>query len=182
MQPIAITNTVSVGKVYDALFQWHINFFREHGSGDDLEDLRRFNIPVVGETYDGLLNNIGASVLDHRHVFEAIEAATSSQTEVLEGNYGGGTAMRCHGYKGGTGTSSRIVPGRDKDYMLGVIVQANHGAKPDLKIGNVPIGEILEREEKEKGKDPEEPILPVSGKAAEGSKSRNGKTKTLSRP
>ncbi len=168
-----MTNTVSIGKVYDAIFQWSLKFFRDHGTGDDLQDLRNFSIPVVGETYDGLLNDIGASVIDQRHVFEAIEAARSmSQTEVMEGNYGGGTAMRCHGCKGGTGTSSRILEGTAKDYTLGVIVQANHGSKPDLRIGNVPVGEILEREEeKARAPVPKEPALPVSGKAAEGSKS-----------
>lgn len=152
-----------------------MRFLREHGTGDDIQDLRYFNIPVVGETYDGLLNDIGASILDERHVFEAIEAAaSSSQPKVLEGNHGGGTAMRCHGYKGGTGTSSRIVKGTAQDYTLGVIVQANHGTKPDLRIGNVPVGEILVREEEEAREQArKESTLPVSGKAAEGSKSNN---------
>lgn len=72
-------------------------------------------------------------MIDKDVVYEAIEAS-KSQTEVLEGNYGGGTAMRCHGYKGGTGTSSRIVPGVHKDSTLGVLVQANQGQKDDLRI------------------------------------------------
>lgn len=137
---------------------------------NDLEAVRRFSIPVVGETFDGLLNDISASVVDKETVYEAI-AASESQGEVLEGNYGGGTAMRCHGYKGGTGTSSRIVPGAEKDYTLGVLVQANHGQKKDLRIGNVPIGELLDREElSTKSKDTEKAqTLPVGGKAAEGS-------------
>lgn len=133
--------------------------------------MRRFCIPVVGETFDGLLNDISASVIDKETVYEAIKAS-EFQSEVLEGNYGGGTAMRCHGYKGGTGTSSRIVPGVEKDYTLGVIVQANHGQKKDLRIGNVPIGELLDREERStKSQNTEHgPPLPVGGKAAEGSK------------
>lgn len=143
---------------------------RKNGE-DDIQSLRRFCIPVVGETYDGLLNDISASVLDKDSVYTAIQAA-QSQTEVLEGNYGGGTAMRCHGYKGGTGTSSRIVPGVGRDYTVGVLVQANHGQKPDLRIGNVPIGELLIAEEakaKENAAMTDSP-LPVGGKAAEGSK------------
>ncbi|KAK4062533.1 uncharacterized protein Triagg1_9903 [Trichoderma aggressivum f. europaeum] len=167
--PIAITNTVSVGKVYDGLFLWQMEQARKDGE-DDIESLRRFCIPVVGETYDGLLNDISASVLDKDSVYAALQVA-QSQTEVQEGNYGGGTAMRCHGYKGGTGTSSRIVPGADRDYTVGVLVQANHGQKPDLRIGNVPIGELLIAEEakaKEKAAEASSQ-LPIGGKAAEGS-------------
>ncbi|RAO69102.1 uncharacterized protein BHQ10_005114 [Talaromyces amestolkiae] len=132
--------------------------------------MRRISIPVVAETFDGLLNNISASVVDKQAVYDAIEAS-KTQTEILEGNYGGGTAMRCHGYKGGTGTSSRIVPGVDKDYTLGVLVQANHGQKDDLRIGNVPVGEFLVREEARAraASKKEETQFPRGGKAAEGS-------------
>ena len=135
--------------------------------------LRRFSIPVVGETYDGLLNDIRASVIGKEQVYAAIEAA-KTQKEVFEGNYGGGTAMRCHGYKGGTGTSSRIVPGEKHDYTVGVLVQANHGIKQDLRIGNVPIGELLSKEETsvlEEGEGTKP--LPIGGKAAEGSTYNN---------
>ncbi|KAL7952819.1 DmpA/ArgJ-like protein [Trichoderma compactum] len=149
--PITITNTVSVDKVYDGLFLWQMEQARKDGE-DDIESLRRFCIPVVGETYDGLLNDISASVLDKDSVYAAIEVA-QSQTE------------------GGTGTSSRIVPGADLDYTVGVLVQANHGQKPDLRIGNVPIGELLVAEEaKAKEKVAEASSqLPTGGKAAEGS-------------
>lgn len=164
-----MTNTVSVGKVYDALFLWQL----EQGAlaGDDeVQIMRRVSIPIVAETFDGLLNNISASVVDKQAVYDAIEAS-KTQTETLEGNYGGGTAMRCHGYKGGTGTSSRIVPGADRDYTLGVLVQANHGQKDDLRIGNVPVGEFLVREEARAraASKKEETQFPKGGKAAEGS-------------
>ncbi|KAL4868446.1 hypothetical protein BDV12DRAFT_197319 [Aspergillus spectabilis] len=160
--PIALTNTLSVGKVYDGVFLWQLEQAAESGEGD-IKTTRRMNIPVVAETYDGLLNDISASVVDKNTVYDAIEAS-KSQTEIFEGNYGGGTAMRCHGYKGGTGTSSRVVPGVERDYTLGVLVQANHGQKPDLRIGNVPVGEFLVNEEGGKvGKG-----LPVAGRAAEG--------------
>lgn len=131
------------------------------------ESLRRFTIPIVGETYDGLLNDITASIIDRDVVNEAI-AAASTQTEVQEGNYGGGTAMICHGHKGGTGTSSRIVPGDGRDYTLGVLVQANYGKKEDLRIGNVPVGALL-AESKASGLLPKQ-TLPAGGKAVEGSK------------
>ncbi|EED16317.1 conserved hypothetical protein [Talaromyces stipitatus ATCC 10500] len=165
--PIALTNTVSIGKVYDALFLWQL----EQGAlaGDnEVEVMRRVSIPVVGETFDGLLNDISASVIDKHVVYDAIEAS-KTQSDVLEGNYGGGTAMRCHGYKGGTGTSSRIVPGVDKDYTLGVLVQANHGQKDDLRIGNVPVGEFLVREEARAAAEEKGTQFPKGGKAAEGS-------------
>lgn len=175
--PIAFTNTVSVGKVYDALFRWQIGRKLEENGNDDLAAIRRAWIPVVGETFDGMLNDIQRSAVEKEHVEDAIRIAEAGeQEEVLEGNYGGGTAMKCHGYKGGTGTSSRVLPGFDsegkaKDYTLGVLVQANHGSKPDLRIGNVPVGKLLISEEKgqataafQDGK-----ALPVGGKAAEGS-------------
>ncbi|RDW72726.1 P1 family peptidase [Aspergillus mulundensis] len=164
--PIAFTNTVSIGKVYDALFAFQFSQADSLGE-NDVEAGRRMTIPVVGETFDGLLNDIRRSVIDKEVVYQAIQAA-KSQSEILEGNCGGGTAMRCHGWKGGTGTASRVIPGIDgKEYMLGVIVQANHGAKLDLRIGNVPVGELLERERREKGV--KEVRLPAAGRAAEGS-------------
>ncbi len=87
-QPIALTNTVSVGKVYDGIFLWELEQAEKSGE-DDLQAARRMNIPVVGETYDGLLNDISASVIDKNDVYAAIEAS-KTQRDVLEGNYGGG--------------------------------------------------------------------------------------------
>ncbi|KAL4952195.1 peptidase family S58-domain-containing protein [Aspergillus filifer] len=171
LTPIALTNTVSIGKVYDGLFLHNLQQAAESGE-DDISVSRRMGIPVVGETYDGLLNDISASVIDKETVYEAIKAS-ETQNEVFEGNFGGGTAMRCHGYKGGTGTASRVVPGDKRDFTLGVIVQANHGQKEDLRIGNVPVGELLKREDLEKcgevQKDDAKIKLPAAGRAAEGS-------------
>lgn len=148
--------------MYDALFLWGIEQARLRGESE-LGALRRFTIPLVAETYDGMLNDIFASAIDRDIVDEAI-AAAFTQKEVLEGNYGGGTGMISHGYKGGTGTSSRVLPGHDRDYTLGVLVQANYGKKDDLRIGNVPVGALL-TEQKTQG-----PPLPEGGKAVEGSK------------
>lgn len=169
-QPIAITNTISIGKVYDALFLWCMEQSRKRGE-DDLEALRRFTIPVVAETFDGYLNDICASVLDRDIVNEAI-AAAQHQPKVLEGNHGGGTAMICSGYKGGTGTSSRIVPGPQKNYTLGVIVQANHGQRADLRIGDVPVGRLLIDEDRRNStaENTKKTEAPEGGKAMEGSK------------
>lgn len=181
--PIAFTNTVSVGKVYDACFRWQMKDLQKGHEDDALTPLRQFGIPLVGETFDGLLNDISLSAVEKEHVDEALRIAESgSQTEVFEGNYGGGTAMMCHSYKGGTGTSSRVIPGftssgEAKDYTLGVLVQANHGMKPDLRIGNVPIGKLLIKEELAKSQEvpasqepnADGPPLPIGGKASEGS-------------
>ena len=136
-----------------------------------MEALRRFTIPIVAETFDGYLNDICASVVDREMVNEAI-AAAQRQSQVLEGNHGGGTAMICSGYKGGTGTSSRIIPGPDKAYTLGVIVQANHGGKPDLRIADVPVGRLLIEEDCKKSDEEsrKKPSPPEGGKAMEGSK------------
>ena len=167
MQPISITNTISVGKVYDGVFLWAAEEAHKRGE-DDLELLRHFSIPMVGETYDGYLNDICASVIDRNVVNDAI-AAAHTQTEVREGNHGGGTGMICHGYKGGTGTSSLVVPGDRRDFSVGVLVQANYGKKDDFKIGNVPIGALLIKEE-----GPNQlagfSSLPAGGKAVEGSR------------
>lgn len=167
--PIAITNTVSIGKVYDALFLWCMEQSRKRGE-NDLEALRRFTIPVVAETFDGYLNDICASVID-RDVVEKAIAAAQHQPKVLEGNHGGGTAMICSGYKGGTGTSSRVVPGPQKNYTLGVVVQANHGGRPDLRIADVPVGRLLMDEDRKRsaGEAEKKDAAPEGGKAMEGS-------------
>jgi D-aminopeptidase len=120
-------------------------------------------IPVVAETLDCILNDVTKSAVEKHHVYEAIESALSNpHPPVLEGSHGGGTGMRCHGYKGGTGTSSRIVPGRSEEetFTVGVLVQANYGWQKDLQIGGVPVGRILSQKL---------PTKPVSSKMGEGS-------------
>ena len=159
--------------MYEALFLHALEQAEKRGE-NDLEAVRRFSIPIVGETYDGYLNDIRASVIDRGVVDQAI-AAAETQVEVLEGNHGGGAGMICHGYKGGTGTSSRIIPGVDKDYVLGVLVQANYGKKEDFRVGNVPIGKLLMEEDQDEALVPggvaaaAKHELPAGGKAVEGS-------------
>ncbi len=119
--PIAITNTFSVGVVRDALVA-------------AAEDGGDWSLPVVGETWDGVLNDIAGMHVRAEHVFGALEAASSGL--VPEGAVGGGTGMISHGFKGGIGTASRLVD----EFTLGVLVQANHGRRARLQVDGVPVG------------------------------------------
>lgn len=96
---------------------------------------------MVGETYDGLLNDINAHHVRPTHVRQALRAASSGP--VAEGNVGGGTGMICHEFKGGIGTSSRITPAGTPRYTVGVLVQANYGRRDRLRINGVPVGERI---------------------------------------
>lgn len=111
--------------------------------------------PVVGETWGGGNTDIHdfKSTLNYDQVVEAIQDADQRHS-VAEGSHGGGAGMLCLGHKGGTGTSSRIVPTADpaaEDFVLGVIVQTNFGIKQMLHIGGVPVGKLLTRDEVQKG-------------------------------
>ena len=98
-------------------------------------------LPVVAETYDGWLNDINAFHVTQEHVFAALAAAQSGP--VAEGNVGGGTGMICHGFKGGTGTASRVVESVGGQYTVGALVQANYGRRQHLRVDGVPIGRKL---------------------------------------
>ena len=126
--PIAITNTHQVGVVRDALVE------HEWARHPDV----RWLLPVVAETYDGRLNDINAFHVTKEHVFAALAAAASGP--VAEGNVGGGTGMICHEFKGGIGTASRVAGTGGAVYTVGVLVQANYGSRPDLRVDGVPIG------------------------------------------
>jgi D-aminopeptidase len=119
--PIGLTSTLSVGVVRDALAS------ADTGRADD------WALAVAGETWDGTLNDIGGRHIRPEHVAAARAAASE---EVAEGNVGGGTGMICHGFKGGTGTASRLVDG----WTVGVLVQANHGARRRLAVNGIPVG------------------------------------------
>jgi D-aminopeptidase len=96
---------------------------------------------VVGETYDGFLNDIDGFHVRKEHAFAALDGATSGP--VAEGNVGGGTGMMLHRFKGGTGTASRRLAEPDGGYTVGVLVQANYGAREDLIVAGVPVGSAL---------------------------------------
>ena len=132
--PIMITNTNSVGVVRDAVLKWFIE------TGWYQEDYW-YTYPVVAETYDGLMNDIYGFHVQESHVYEALNNAKTGIIE--EGNVGGGTGMLCLGFKGGTGTSSRVVKIGDSAYTVGVLVQANFGEKRHLTISGVPVGREL---------------------------------------
>lgn len=145
--PLAMTSSVGLGKVYDAM--WHWGFKRSKEAGMSNEDImKNYGAPVIGETCDWYLNNFYVDSLQQQHVYEAFEKAKQG-AEVEEGSTGGGTGMLCSQFKGGTGTSSRVVPADTEEggYTVGVIVQTNHGLKQDLQIGGVPIGQLLIKEE-----------------------------------
>jgi D-aminopeptidase len=131
--PVALTNTHSVGVVRDALVKAEV---RERGSSDQF-----FVLPVVGETYDGLLNDINGFHVREEHVFQALQAAAGGA--VREGNVGGGTGMLCHGFKGGIGTASRVLAAERGGYVVGVLVQANYGRRDRLRVNGVAVGEMI---------------------------------------
>lgn len=132
--PITITNTHSVGMAHHATVKWMLERYRTTYNGER----PRWIMPVVAETFDGILNDINTLALCEGDVLAALDAA--SDGPVAEGNTGGGTAMITYGFKGGTGTSSRCVEIAGRPYIVGVLVQANHGQRDWLTICGVPVG------------------------------------------
>ncbi|MEO5891967.1 MAG: P1 family peptidase [Ferruginibacter sp.] len=135
--PIAITNTNSVGIVRDAVGEWCVKKF----SNNSTEDFS-FGLPVVAETWDGMLNDINGFHVKKEHVWQALDSASTGK--IKEGNVGGGTGMICYWFKGGSGTASRIFTIDAVQYTLGVFVQANFGTRKDLLISGVPVGEQIQ--------------------------------------
>ncbi len=134
-EPILLTNTHSVGAVADASISWRTE--RKYHAPDD--PFGWASLPVVAETWDGRLNDIHGRHVTEQHVIEALDNARSGP--VAEGNVGGGTGMVCHRFKGGIGTSSRVM--MDSGYTLGVLVQANYGRREDLRIAGIPVGKEM---------------------------------------
>ncbi len=135
--PILITNTGSVGIVRDATWQW----MDQHKYYTPIFKDYWFAYPVVGETYDGILNDINGQHVKKENVFAALDSARSGA--VKEGGVGGGTGMICYGFKGGIGTSSRVINKQAGGYTVGVLVQANHGGRSQLTISGVPVGKEM---------------------------------------
>ena len=134
--PILITNTSSVGTVRDAALEW-----MDKNKFYDTDQNFWYSYPLVAETYDGVLNDINGFHIKPEHVWHALETAKGGPVE--EGNVGGGTGMICHEFKGGKGTSSRIIDESLGGYTVGVLVQANYGTRKQLTIAGVPIGKEL---------------------------------------
>lgn len=131
--PICITNTHSVGAVHHGATRWMLDHY-----SDAFNEHHLWAMPVVAETYDGVLNDINGQHVTADHAIEAIESASSGIIE--EGNVGGGTGMICYEYKGGTGTSSRNINISNRSYTVGCLVQANHGMRDWLTVLGKPIG------------------------------------------
>jgi D-aminopeptidase len=135
--PIALTNTHSVGVVRDALVAVSVR-----GRGAEAP---RWSLPVVAETWDGYLNDVDGQHVRPEHVFAALDAASAGPVE--EGNVGGGTGMKAHGFKAGIGTASRRLGAEDGGHTVGVLVQANHGRRDRLMIDGVPVGREIPKGE-----------------------------------
>ncbi|MGA9497620.1 MAG: P1 family peptidase [Terriglobales bacterium] len=130
--PVMITNTHSVGVVRDAVIAWRIKKASPDADGYD------WSLPVVAETADDDLNDMNGFHVKPEHAFHALDTAHGGPVE--EGNVGGGTGMICNEFKGGIGTSSRVLPAKFGGYTVGVLVQCNYGRRSQLRIAGVPVG------------------------------------------
>ena len=134
--PIALTNTLNVPRVANGVMNWMIARYPEVGITDDTLT------PVVAECDDGRLNDIQGRHVSEADVVKALDSASSGA--VQEGTVGAGTGMVSYGFKGGIGTSSRRVSETEGGYTVGVLVNANHGRRPELVVGGVPVGRLYE--------------------------------------
>jgi D-aminopeptidase len=130
--PVMITNTHSVGVVRDAVIAWRVKKAPPDPEGYE------WSLPVVAETYDGDLNDINGFHVKPEHAWQALDSAHGGPVE--EGNVGGGTGMVCNEFKGGIGTSSRVLDAKYGGYTVGVLVQCNYGWRSQLRIAGVPVG------------------------------------------
>lgn len=133
MSPIALTNTHSVGVVRDALVA---DAVAAHAAREEF-----WALPVVGETWDGVLNDVNGLHVRAEHAGRALHDAATGP--VAEGGVGGGTGMICHGFKGGIGTASRVVSAAAGGFTVGVLVQANHGRRERLQVNGAPVGTAI---------------------------------------
>jgi D-aminopeptidase len=130
--PVMITNTHSVGVVRDAVIAWKVK------RGEPDMEGYWWSLPVVAETWDGYLNDINGFHVRPEDAWHALDVAHSGPVE--EGNVGGGTGMICNEFKGGIGTSSRVVDAKAGGYTVGVLVQCNYGARDQLRIAGINVG------------------------------------------
>ena len=139
--PILLTNTLSVGAVHDGVVRYIVKRYPDNN----------IVLPIVAECYDGGLNDISGLHVTAQHAIESIENATSGQ--VAEGSVGGGTGMRCYGFKAGIGTASRVLPPNRGGWKVGVLVNANGGRRHQLRIDGVPVGKVLDDAQQNPGRD-----------------------------
>jgi D-aminopeptidase len=129
--PVLITNTHAVGSVHRGVIDWLVRHRRDLAM--------KWQLPVVAETWDGYLNDINGDHVRPEHAGEAIDAARGGP--IAEGSVGGGTGMNCYGFKGGSGTASRIVSHGGQTYHVGAFCQANFGDREELQIAGVYLGD-----------------------------------------
>ena len=134
--PIALTNTLNVPRVANGVMNWMIQHYPEIGITDDTLT------PVVAECDDGRLNDIQGRHVSEMDVVTALEGASSGP--VREGTVGAGTGMVSYGFKGGIGTASRKLPDKEGGYTIGVLVNANHGRRPELIVSGIPVGRLYD--------------------------------------
>ena len=145
--PIALTNTHAVGIAHAGIIAWAVRHYPELGDN--------WSLPVAAETWDGYLNDINGQHVTEADCVAALDAARSGP--LTEGAVGGGTGMICYGFKGGSGTASRLVSHAGTSYTVGVFVQANFGARGELVLAGRPLGELLADDD---------PLQRVPGRAA----------------
>ncbi len=134
--PVCITNTHSVGIVHHAAVRWMIRQYADAWSRRPM-----WAMPVVAETYDGQYSDIDGQHVTEAHALAAIEGASTGP--VAEGNVGGGNGMRCYKFKGGTGTSSRVVQIDGRHYTVAALAQTNHGVREVFTVLGVPVGKHM---------------------------------------
>ncbi|KAI1141412.1 DmpA/ArgJ-like protein [Hypoxylon sp. FL0543] len=166
--PVVVTNSFAVGAAYQGIYEYTI---KSQGVAKGQVDW--FLLPVVAETFDGYLNDLTQFAVKPEHIIKGLESVSSDR--VREGNVGGGTGMICHYFKGGTGSSSRVVEGFDtkgepKTYTVGVLVQANYGRPQHFRIAGVPVGRILAQEADEAAES--NPAIKIAREALEKEKNR----------
>jgi D-aminopeptidase len=171
--PICITGSFGVGNAYNGIYESAI---RDYADKDGKAGW--FLLPVVAETFDGYLHDVTKFAVRPEHVVKGMDMASSDA--VKEGNTGGGTGMLCHYFKGGTGSSSRVVPAADdKAYTVAALVQTNYGAMRDFKLSGAPIGRLMaEEQERLLRENPNDPALLAQAKlffkVAEAKEKRDG--------
>lgn len=133
--PICLTNTHSVGIAHHAAVGWMIEQYREHFRH------HAWAMPVVAETYDGLVNDICGRHIEERHVLQALRGAQGGP--LAEGNVGGGAGNATYEFKGGTGTSSRRLEVGNRHFTVGTLVQSNFGSRAEFTVLGVPVGAHL---------------------------------------
>jgi D-aminopeptidase len=141
--PVLVTNTHAVGPCHAGAVEWIV---AHHPAV-----ARQWLLPVVGETWDGYLNDINGGHVTAAHAQAALDAARGEP--IAEGSVGGGTGMTCYGFKGGTGTASRRVAFGESEHVVGVLVQANFGRRGELTIAGRPVGERLAEDNPEEQTD-----------------------------